>query len=107
MWIAYLCLCVLPPKSRVCIVCGPRQEIAEDLLNRFEGLFLRNHPEIYTELSKQGRTYAILNNVKVEVFASHNISGMRGLDNVKFIQSDESDFYPKFQFWKRIIILYQ
>jgi hypothetical protein len=33
----------------------------------------------------------------VEAFPSHHVDTMRGLDNVKFIMSDESDYYPIFQ----------
>jgi hypothetical protein len=35
--------------------------------------------------------------VKVEAFPSHHVDTMRGHDNVKFIMSDESDYYPIFQ----------
>ena len=39
----------------------------------------------------------VLNKVKVEVFPSHHIDTMRGLDRVKSILSDETDYYPPFQ----------
>jgi flagellar basal body rod protein FlgC len=42
-------------------------------------------------------TVAIINGVKVEAFPSHHVDTMRGLDNVKFILSDETDYYPPFQ----------
>jgi hypothetical protein len=42
-------------------------------------------------------TVAIVNGVKVEAFPSHHVDTMRGLTNVKFILSDETDFYPPFQ----------
>ena len=42
-------------------------------------------------------TVAIINGVKVEAFPSHHVDTMRGLTNVKFILSDETDFYPPFQ----------
>jgi hypothetical protein len=35
--------------------------------------------------------------VKVEAFPSHHVDTMLGLDNLRFIMSDESDFYPTFQ----------
>ena len=35
--------------------------------------------------------------MKVEAFPSHHVDTMRGLDNVRFIMSDESDHYPLFQ----------
>ena len=33
----------------------------------------------------------------MEAFPSHHVDTMRGLDNVRFIMSDESDHYPLFQ----------
>ena len=42
-------------------------------------------------------TVAIVNGVKAEAFPSHHVDTMRGLDNVKFIYCDESDFFPPFQ----------
>jgi hypothetical protein len=80
--------------SRVCIVTGPRIDLAEDLIVRFKGLF--------TELARAHNdrtqsTVAFLNGVRVEAFPSHHVDTMRGLTDVKFILSDESDMYPPFQ----------
>jgi hypothetical protein len=93
-YIAWCCLGrKFPPESRVCVVTGPRLDLAEDLIARFKGLFS----------SKIGRddrtqsTVAYLNGVKVEAFPSHHVDTMRGLTDVKFILSDESDMYPLFQ----------
>jgi hypothetical protein len=38
-------------------------------------------------------TVAFLNGTKVEAFPSYHVDTMRGLDNLKFIMSDESDCY--------------
>jgi hypothetical protein len=93
--IAYCCVTgIFPENSRVCLTTGPRIDIAEDLISRFKSLFSRVAPSLF---DKSKSTVAILNTVKVEAFPSHNCASMRGLDNVKFIMSDESDFYPKFQ----------
>jgi hypothetical protein len=78
--------------SRVCIVTGPRIDLAEDLIARFKGLFWKN----FAQNDRTASTVAFLNGVKVEAFPSHHVDTMRGLDNVKFIMSDESDFYPPF-----------
>jgi len=96
-WLAYCCLTKWKPGDRVCVVVGPRIELAQDFRARFKSLFRRNFPNIYSELAKQQSTIALLNGVKVEAFPSHHVDTMRGLDNVKFIMSDESDYYPHFQ----------
>jgi hypothetical protein len=80
------------PNDRVCIVTGPRIDLSEDLIARFKGLFREQFPNDRTQ-----STVAFLNGVKVEAFPSHHVDTMRGLDNVKFIISDESDYYPLFQ----------
>jgi hypothetical protein len=88
--------------SRVCIITGPRIDLAEDLIARFKGLFLKFH-RAKTErdrvefAERTASTVAFLNGVKVEAFPSHHVDTMRGLDNVKFILSDETDYYPTFQ----------
>jgi hypothetical protein len=96
-WIAYCCLAKWQPGDRVCVAVGPRIDLAEDFISRFKNLFRRNFPEVYSELTKQQSTVAVLNGVKVEAFPSHHVDTMRGLDRVKFIMSDESDYYPPFQ----------
>lgn len=81
----------------MCIVVGPRIDAAEDLIARFKSLFRENLPTIYSELVRQPSTIAILNGVKVDAFPSHHVDTMRGLDRVKCIMSDETDYYPPFQ----------
>jgi hypothetical protein len=63
----------------------------EDLIARFKGLF----GDLQKDRTQS--TVAIINGVKVEAFPSHHVDTMRGLTNVKFILSDETDFYPPFQ----------
>ena len=76
------CLTKFQPNDRVCIIVGPNIHSAEDLLTLFKYLFSK---------------VADVNKVKVEVFPSHHVSTMRGLDKVRLILSDESDYYPPFQ----------
>jgi hypothetical protein len=96
-WLSYCCLCRFQPGDRVLIVVGPRIDAAQDLIARFKGLFRRNFPAVYSELSKQGSTYAVIGGVKVECYPSHHVDSMRGYDRVKFILVDEADYFPPFQ----------
>ena len=93
-YIAYLCLTKLQPGDRICIIVGPRLDAAQDLLARFKRLFDKVSPGLFDRSSS---TVAILNKCRVEVFPSHHVDTMRGLDRVKFILSDETDYYPPFQ----------
>jgi hypothetical protein len=92
-YIAWSCYSSFSANSRVCIVTGPRIDLAEDLIDRFKGLFRQN----FLANDRTASTVAIVNGVKVEAFPSHHVDTMRGLDNVKFIYCDESDFFPPFQ----------
>jgi hypothetical protein len=84
--------------SRVCIITGPRLDLAEDLIARFKALFMRKNILVDDrDRDRTASTTAIINNIKIEAFPSHYVDTMRGLDNVKFILSDETDYYPPFQ----------
>lgn len=63
-------------------------------MTRFKDLFSKIAPGLF---DKSKSTVAIVNKVRVEVFPSHHVSAMRGLDKVRLILSDESDYYPPFQ----------
>jgi len=92
-YVAWSCYSKYTANSRVCIVTGPRLDLAEDLIARFKGLFTKQN----VLEDRTASTVAIVNGVKVEAFPSHHVDTMRGLDNVKFILSDETDYYPSFQ----------
>jgi hypothetical protein len=74
--------------SQMCIVTGPRIDLAIALIDRmkklFAGLVVFDTKETVIEL----------NNVKIEAFPSHHLDAMRGLPNVSFILLDEADFFP-------------
>jgi hypothetical protein len=61
--------------SQMCIVTGPRIELAIALIDRMKALFKRNN--LATFDSKE--TVIDLNNVKIEAFPSHHLDAMRGL----------------------------
>jgi hypothetical protein len=84
----------------VCIITGPRIDLAEDLIARFKGLYTKLYTKVYDNrrpFDRTQSTVAFLNGVRVEAFPSHHVDTMRGLTDVKWILSDESDMYPPFQ----------
>jgi hypothetical protein len=74
--------------SQMCIVTGPRIELAIALIDRMKRLFAG----LVTFDTKD--TVIELNGVKIEAFPSHHLDAMRGLPNVSFILLDEADFFP-------------
>jgi hypothetical protein len=76
--------------SQMCIVTGPRIDLAIALIDRMKRLFAGKHPNAFD--TKE--TVIELNNVKIEAFPSHHLDAMRGLPNVSFILLDEADFFP-------------
>jgi late competence protein required for DNA uptake (superfamily II DNA/RNA helicase) len=87
-YISWLCLRDDKLKgSRVCIVTGPRIELAITLINRLRSLF--------SDIKFQDKeTVCELNAIRIEAFLSHNLDSMRGLDRVSLILLDEGDFFP-------------
>jgi hypothetical protein len=76
--------------SQMCIVTGPRIDLAIALIDRMKRLFAGKG--LITFDTKE--TVIELNNVKIEAFPSHHLDAMRGLPNVSFILLDEADFFP-------------
>jgi len=75
--------------SQICIVTGPRIDLAITLIDRLKALFL-NLGIIFSNKE----TVLELNGVRIEAFPSHHLDAMRGLANVSFIYLDEADFFP-------------
>ena len=73
--------------SHMCLVTGPRIDLAITLVERIKGLFS-------TMRFDTKETVVQLNGVKIEAFPSHHLDAMRGLPNVSFILLDEADFFP-------------
>jgi late competence protein required for DNA uptake (superfamily II DNA/RNA helicase) len=77
--------------SQMCIVTGPRIDLAITLIDRMKKLF--SDKGLVTRFDTK-ETVIELNNVKIEAFPSHHLDAMRGLPNVSFILLDEADFFP-------------
>jgi Terminase RNaseH-like domain len=77
--------------SQMCIVTGPRIDLAIALIYRMKRLFAGGKGIISFDTKE---TVIELNGVKIEAFPSHHLDAMRGLPNVSFILLDEADFFP-------------
>jgi hypothetical protein len=73
----------------MCIVTGPRVDLAITLIDRMKRLFSDNI--LITFDSKEA--VIELNGVNIEAYPSHHLEAMRGLSNVSFILLDEDDFF--------------
>jgi hypothetical protein len=76
--------------SQMCIVTGPRIDLAIALIERMKKLFADKG--LISFDTKE--TVIELNGIKIEAFPSHHLDAMRGLPNVSFILLDEADFFP-------------
>jgi hypothetical protein len=79
--------------SQMCIVTGPRIDLAIALIDRMKKLFSSSKGGLATVFDTK-ETVIELNGVKIEAFPSHHLDAMRGLPNVSFILLDEADFFP-------------
>jgi hypothetical protein len=87
-YLAWICLSKDALKQcKICIVTGPRLEIAITLIDRIKQL-------LEGAIFETKNTVVILNECKIEAFPSHHLDNMRGLTDVKFILLDEADFFP-------------
>lgn len=73
--------------AQVCIVTGPRIELANTIIQRIKNLFAGHS-------FKSKETVVELNRCRIEAYPSHHLDTMRGLPNVKIILLDEADFFP-------------
>jgi hypothetical protein len=79
--------------SQMCIVTGPRIDLAIALIDRMKKLFAGSISKGLIKFDTK-ETVIELNGVKIEAFPSHHLDAMRGLPNVSFILLDEADFFP-------------
>ena len=77
--------------SQMCIVTGPRIDLAIALIDRMKKLFAAGKGLVTFDTKE---TVIGVNNVKIEAFPSHHLDAMRGISNVSFILLDEADFFP-------------
>jgi hypothetical protein len=78
-------------RSQMCIVTGPRIELAITLINRMKQLFTER--DLIQQFDTK-ETILQLNSVRIEAYPSHHLDARRGLPNVSFILLDEADFFP-------------
>ena len=97
----------------MCIVTGPRIELAITLIERMKGLFQYwregfDNPHSPILRSQNGsskqtigqvhfdtkETVIELNGIHIEAYPSHHLDAMRGLKDASFIYLDEADFFP-------------
>jgi hypothetical protein len=78
--------------KRICIVTGPRIDLAVTLVDRLKNLFSNAGVLFNTK-----ETVLELNGCIIEAFPSHHLDAMRGLTDVKLILLDEADFFPPSQ----------
>ena len=76
--------------SQMCIVTGPRIDLAITFIDRMKGLFADK--SLISFDSKE--TVIEVNRVHIEAYPAHHLDAMRGLPNVSFILLDEADFFP-------------
>lgn len=86
----------------MCIIAGPRVELATDLIRRLKGLFLVSASRksglriVFTE-EHSNQKMLMLNNVRIRAFPSHNPNSIRLLKDPAFIFVDEADFFHQEQ----------
>jgi hypothetical protein len=94
-YMAWLCLRNFDQDARnsqMCIVTGPRIELAITLIDRMKRLFQNMAQKNATFDTKE--TVIELNGVHIEAYPSHHLDAMRGLKDVSFFYLDEADFFP-------------
>ena len=71
----------------MCIVTGPRIELAVTLIDRLKGLFQNLGITFDTK-----ETVIEINGVHIEAYPSHHLDAMRGLANVSFTWMNQTSF---------------
>jgi hypothetical protein len=91
-WMAWLCLKDNKlTGSQMCIVTGPRIDLAITLIDRMKRLFYEN--ETLGIKFNTRETIIELNGVVIAAYPSNHLDSMRGIKNVSAIFLDEADFF--------------
>ena len=97
-YMAWLCFQITKNSKfsnpQMCIVTGPRIELAITLIDRMKQLFYSENLVIQDTKFDSKVTVIELNGVHIEAYPSHHLDAMRGLKDVAFIYLDEADFFP-------------
>jgi hypothetical protein len=75
----------------MCIVTGPKIDIAIKLIKRMRALF---EPKLHVTFDSK-ETVLELNGCSIGAYPSNHIDAYRALDNPKFILIDEGDFFKE------------
>ncbi len=79
--------------SDMCIVTGPRIDLAITLVDRLKKLFYSNE-ELGIKSWNTRETILKLNGVTITAYPSNHLDAMRGIKNCSLIFQDEFDFFP-------------
>jgi len=75
--------------SQMCIITGPREDLAITLIDRMKGLFQNKVMQIFDTKDK----VIELNGCHIEAYPSNHLDAARGLKDVSFLFLDEADFF--------------
>lgn len=76
--------------STMCIVTGPNEALAQELVERIRMLFIE-FPEVVFEVSSAKRLR--INNVTIQAYPSNHLESARGIPNVSVFFLDEAAFF--------------
>jgi hypothetical protein len=94
-YMAWLCLKDDKLKgTQMCIVTGPNENIAIDLIERLKRNVLSSDSIILPEYDKKR---IVLNECVIRAYPANHVDAMRALESVKFILIDEGDYFRKDQ----------
>jgi hypothetical protein len=73
----------------MCIITGPREDLAITLIDRMKGLFQDKVMQTFDTKDK----VIELNGCHIEAYPSNHLDAARGLKDVSFLFLDEADFF--------------